>query len=375
MVNYLDAIEELAKSSNLRNGELGLFTEQLLSKSAELLVCERVNAWLFNEDTTELQSLKAFDLRTGLFNVESPLRRHELPNYFKHLTKNSLIVSSDAMGEPMNEELLETYLKPNDVLSMIDVPLRSGGEMIGVVCFEKIGKRHDWSLNEISYTQSVAQLLSLGLETKNKKEYREELEKLVHQKEILLAEINHRVKNNLAIIVSLINIQKYKSRDDVHEKLFEEVRDKVYSMSLIQQQLHDKQSVDEIDLSEYLRHLIQNLCNSYDVDGRVKLSLDLDNHMIDVTKAIPLGLIANEALTNSFKYGFNQKNLFPELKVSFNREEAGLRLVISDNGPGFDSECDQHTGMGLELIKDLSSQIDADLSLVTDNGVTYKLSL
>lgn len=373
MQTYLQAIEELSKSVNLREGEIDNFTEEILINSSEVLGCARCNVWLFEEEQSRLVSLLSYSNADSSFKVEEDLTQDELPNYFKYLRKNKLILSDNAPNEPMNSELLEVYIIPNEITSMIDVPLRSEGKMIGVICFEHVREKHRWTSKEQNFTQSMSQLLSLALETSKKREYRLQLEKIISQKEVLISEIIHRVKNNMSVIMSLLNLQKNKTKDAHHAGLFEEIKDKVYSMSMIQEQLHTSNTIDRIDLGDYLQNLVSNLNNSYGLGKAVIINLDLDDDIgLDVSKAIPCGLISNEILTNSFKYAFNSDQETRELSVSLHESNDSIQLYFKDNGPGFDLDAAQ-AGMGLELIRDLSDQIDATIDVQIDGGVGIKL--
>jgi len=370
--NFLETIEELSKSSYLHKGKIKKFTKEILIHSSESLLCDRCNVWLFEKEQTKLLSLLSYTKSDYSFKREVSLTNETLPNYFKFLRKNELIVSDNAGAEPMNSELLNGYIIPNEITSMIDVPLRSEGKMIGVICFEHIKKNHSWSNDEQKFTQSMAQLLSLALETNKKRKYRKRLEKIINQKVVLIAEINHRVKNNMAVIISLLNLQKYKTKDTYHAGLLEEVKSKVYSMSMIQEQLHSSGNVDSINLGNYLESLVGNLNDSYGQDKNIKINLEVHSLGLDVSNAIPCGLIANEILTNSFKYAFTDKNLNPELGIKLVKQEGFAHLDFYDNGAGFDLTTSV-TGMGLELIKDLSEQIGASISFKTEKGVSIGL--
>ena len=133
MRNYLETIEELAKSKDLHEGAIKNFTKEILLKSSHVLNCRRSNIWLFEEKQTKLVCLLAYDVYKQGFTDGFTLRKEALPNYFKFLSKNKIIISNDTGIEPMNSELLESYIFPNKITSMIDVPLRSEGKMIGVV--------------------------------------------------------------------------------------------------------------------------------------------------------------------------------------------------------------------------------------------------
>ena len=129
------------------------------------------------KNNSELKSLFSYSSETNEFVIEKPLVRKQLPKYFNFLERNEFVVSNAAQDESFNSELLNGYLLPNEIMSMIDVPLRSEGKMIGVICFEHVKIEHEWSQREQRYTQSVAQLWSIAYETKEKKAYREKTRK------------------------------------------------------------------------------------------------------------------------------------------------------------------------------------------------------
>ena len=177
----------------------------------------------------------------------------------------------------------------------------------------------------------------------------------------------------MAIILSLLNIQKTKVKDKFHSQLFNEISDKVYSIAAVQEQLHTSDNIDRIDLSEYIKRLTDNLYSSYGQEKLLCIDLELDNVELDVSKAIPCGLIINEILTNSYKYAFDDQNLFPKLVVSLKRTKNDAILTIKDNGKGFESNMARN-GMGLELIEGLAEQIDGEIAINGQNGVEIVLS-
>ena len=152
-VRYIDVIEELSKSKYLRQGDITNFSKELLQIAAITLGCRRSNAWLFDKEQAILNSINAFDRETETFSIENSLSRNDLPNYFNYLTKNKIIVSNDAVASDMNAELIQGYIIPNGIKSMIDVPIRSEGEMIGVICFESVESSRKWSVADQKFTQ------------------------------------------------------------------------------------------------------------------------------------------------------------------------------------------------------------------------------
>jgi two-component sensor histidine kinase len=370
LIKFINTIESLATSKSSREGDVERYIQEILSKSAEALDCERVNAWVFDTETGALDNLLAYHQNKNNFSKEPSLNREDLPNYFKFLTKNEIIVADDARSEPMNEELVDTYLKPNDIYSMVDVPLRSEGNMIGVICFEFTGDFHNWSKEEQKFMQSVAQLLSLSLESDAKKKYRESLERLVRQKDILISEINHRVKNNIAIILSLINMQQRKVKDPSDEILFEDLKNKVFSMAAVQDQLRNREEIDKVEIKEYLNELVRNLKNSFDPENKVETIIKLDSISLDITKAIPLGLISNEVITNSFKYALTKVDQ-PVLRIYCKCGAGQIEITFEDNGPGKGDN--PGYGLGMEIIESLTEQLDGVFRQHDNSGLVSVL--
>lgn len=371
---FLEVIESLSKSVHISEGDLVGMAKEILYKSSHFLKIPRVNAWLIDEDATKLTSLQAYDRKDDAFYEETDLLAEEFPIYFNHIRRNDIIISFDARNEPFNKELVDIYLIPHNVYSMMEVPILSGGKFKGIICFENTETIRTWSNDEQHFALALTQLLTLTLETKEKNSYREELEKLVKEKSVLIAEINHRVKNNLAVITALIRAESNRAKDDYHKELFANVLSKSFSLSTLQNVMYDSQNYQEVNFSEFIRTLVGNMNDTYGHNLGVKLELDLGQNNIDVSKAIPCSLIVNELLTNCYKYAFslNRENLL-KIKLS-SVDRLGLELIVSDNGPGL-PENYKTRGTGYELMEGLVEQIDGFLQVDTSkNGTTITLS-
>lgn len=373
---FLNSIEDLSKSVFLRHGDFQKFVEEVLIESSVALECARTNVWLFDNKRTSMYNVLAYDAINGNFYNEGSIKRKEIPNYFKFLEKDEIIVADDALNYEMNKELIDSYIIPNKVTSMMDVPIRSEGKMIGVVCFEHVDKPVTWTEADINFSQSISHLLSLCFETNKTNQYKQELENMVAQKEVLLREINHRVKNNLSVILGLLNTQKTKARDSFHLNLFNSLSGKVYAISSVQNQLQNSENHSKIKFCLYLQALTGNLITSYALDQNIKLIENCQKFELPIDQAIPLGLICNEILTNSLKYAFLEKQKNKEISIELKKTKTSLIIQIKDNGTGFNlGEKKSGEGMGLELIYDLAEQIDAIVNLTTVNGTSYAITL
>jgi two-component sensor histidine kinase len=196
------------------------------------------------------------------------------------------------------------------------------------------------------------------------------------EKSALLKEIHHRVKNNLQVISSLLNLQSGRIYDDTTRAAVAESQSRVKSMALIHQLLYQSEMFTCIDFSKYLKQLMASLHNGYCQPGKnITYTIKADPVELDIDTAIPLGLIINELATNSYKYAFSNKdNGYIEIVFSKSNDEE-LHFTISDDGKGFpeDFDFDNADSLGLKLVKLLSRQIRAKLEYKVKDGVRFDL--
>ena len=204
-----------------------------------------------------------------------------------------------------------------------------------------------------------------------------EIRKSLHEKETLLKEIHHRVKNNLQIITSLMYLQSQNTHDDKTIRLFMETIDRVKSMAMVHEQMYMGQDLNNISVKDYIQNLVNQLMQSYNT-GEIKINLKLDDLALKIDQAVPCGLIINEILTNSYKYAFKDlpDNREKIITITFTRTGDKCNLVISDNGIGLpkDFDIEEPESLGMTLITTLSTQLDADLKLDGSNGTKYELT-
>ncbi len=207
------------------------------------------------------------------------------------------------------------------------------------------------------------------------KKAQSELEKAVKEKDLLLKEIHHRVKNNLMIISSLLSLQARYLKDKEAFEIFKESENRARSMALIQERLYRSSNLKEIDMMEYLQALARGIFNSYARPG-VEFKFDIDKIKMDIELAIPVGLIVNELITNSFKHAFPDGS-GGEVNLKLKSLDDKIFLEVSDNGIGFPEDLDwQNTeSLGLQLVKSLADQINAKVQMISDNGTTFKLTI
>ncbi len=197
------------------------------------------------------------------------------------------------------------------------------------------------------------------------------------EKESLLKEIHHRVKNNLQIISNLMAKQARKTTDSTVKKMMKEGQDRVQSMALIHQNLYQSEHLSSIDIKAYLEELTQNIAQTQRVSGKeITIVLNTDDSKLDIDTAIPIGLILNELITNAYKYAFPERDA-GEIKISFQKTtEKGFQLQVKDNGIGIsnDINIDKAKSLGLNLVRGLVEQLDGTMKFIGSNqGTQFEL--
>ena len=201
-----------------------------------------------------------------------------------------------------------------------------------------------------------------------------QLQHFLTEKEWLLKEIHHRVKNNLQIVMSLLNTQSAYIDNATALSAINDSQHRVHAMSLIHQKLYD--NVSSIDMPSYIRELSSYLAESYNMGQRISFEYNIDPLEMDVSQAVPLGLILNEAITNSIKYAFpGDRNGI--ISISLKRSAPGRYLLsISDNGIGMPSDVNSKRpgSLGMKLMAGLSEDLDGNFSIENGKGTTIKIS-
>jgi len=202
-----------------------------------------------------------------------------------------------------------------------------------------------------------------------------EKDNLLEEKEWLMKEIHHRVKNNLQIVISLLNTQSSFLNDKVAYNAIRESQHRMQSISLIHQKLYQSDSLALVNMPAYISDLVQYLSETFDIRSRIRFEMAIDPIELDVTKSVPLGLILNEAITNSIKYAFadNGEGLISIRLVELS--EGSYGLTIRDNGIGLavNSDISKSKTLGMSLMRGLSKQLSGSFSVENNDGITINV--
>jgi len=202
----------------------------------------------------------------------------------------------------------------------------------------------------------------------------QQLQHLLTDKDWLLKEIHHRVKNNLQIVMSLLNSQSVYIDNDAALTAIQDSQHRVHAMSLIHQKLYNSENVSSINMSVYIRELVSYLKDSFDAGKHIHFELDIESLEMDVSQAVPLGLILNEAITNSIKYAFPGDRSGLIIVSLLNTGGTHYLLTVSDNGIGMPADIHKTGSLGMSLMKGLSEELGGNFSIENNNGTTLKIS-
>ncbi|MGI9532137.1 tetratricopeptide repeat-containing sensor histidine kinase [Lutimonas sp.] len=294
---------------------------------------------------------------------------HESHNY-----QNS--INAFEVYDSLKKEVLNDHAKKRMSLLKYEFDLEDKESMI-LGMEERIKKqRSTQSLIIIIAGLLLILLLVLYVTYQNNKKKNILLENQNEEKEFLLKEIHHRVKNNLGIVSSLLELQADKIKDQKIISAIEESRNRVYSMSMIHQKLYQGTNLSSIGMKEYLIDLSRHILDSYGSDDRVEYTYELEEMNLDVDAAIPIGLIVNELLTNSLKHAFpeDRKGVIHITCRHLNKDR--ILLEVADNGIGlieFDKEDDEGSGFGTQLIDLLIHQLDGSIMTMSGEGTKIRM--
>ncbi|GAB2495489.1 MAG: tetratricopeptide repeat protein [Cytophagales bacterium] len=201
-----------------------------------------------------------------------------------------------------------------------------------------------------------------------RKKYSQLLEKQNLEKEFLLKEIHHRVKNNLETISSLLALQTAQIENEELQDIMIESQNRVQSMGMIHQNLYQGENLAAIEMKNYFKNLGSYIIDSFDASDRISLDVNMDSLELDVDRAIPIGLIVNELITNSLKYAFPEGRE-GEILISLKKDQDQLYLKVADDGAGIKKDKPaQGTGFGSQLVALLTRQLDGKMTLSTQKG-------
>ncbi len=236
--------------------------------------------------------------------------------------------------------------------------------------------------NSRLYESLNRELEQRGKAEKGLREKRDELEKALQEKEMLLREVHHRVKNNLALIESIIELQSQEAENRLEGEaahttldILKDLQSRIDSIRLVHEKLYSGTAVTEVRVDEYLSELADMIIRSMgETDKRIHTDYRLEPEVLSAKSAVSLGLLVGELVTNSVKYAFSGIPE-PRIAISFTREHDKYLLTVSDNGTGMDAELLEQRGesLGLKLVQALAKQLSGSAELADEHGTVWRV--
>ena len=267
---------------------------------------------------------------------------------FKRLFKGINILADTAKEVNMGNKNIRSNVKGNDDIG-------------------HLGVAFDSMLDSL---QQNIKTLDSKVEKKTK-----ELKDSLNEKEILLKEIHHRVKNNLALTIGLIKLQQAKIKDDKTKNILKDVQERIYTMELLHRKLYESTNLNHINFKEYVYNLTQDISASYNYENKVDIKIKIEEIFLTIETAMPCGLVINEIITNAFKYAFKEHDN-PKLTIEMKRKKEKYLLKIKDNGKGLDENIDisNSSTLGLKLINTICKlQLNGDIKYSYKKGAIFEI--
>jgi PAS domain S-box-containing protein len=227
----------------------------------------------------------------------------------------------------------------------------------------------------INLDQVVSEVSLVAHDITSKKQNEIKLISSLKEKEILLKEVHHRVKNNLQIISSILNLQSSFITDEHMVNVLQESRNRIHSMAIIHENLYRTDNFSSINFTNYLKNLLSNLLTSYPLTGKLNLIQYLTFVELSLDQSVPLGLLVNELFTNAIKYAFPD-NRNGTITVKLEQTGSTITLIIQDDGIGLppDMDIENSNTLGLQLVSTLVFQLDGKLSYKSENGTEFLIT-
>ena len=534
VIRHQEALLELVK---LDFADLESAERKIAETDAKTLEVDRVGIWAFNDDHAQIICRELYTRSASSHEKGKILQAKDYPRYFMALEQSRVLAVEDVYSDKRTKEFIVGYNESLGITSLMDVPIRVRGKLAGIVCHERTGPKRAWTLEEQQFAVSVGDLISLAMETFERRHtekvknsvfriseaalssenleelfqsiqgivadlmpaknfyialfdpekdllsfpyfrdeyddppppkkpgkglteyvlrtgepllaspevfggllkkgeveaigapsidwlgvplkiggnvigvlviqsytegirYREEdknilkffsdqaaqaihrkqseraLKASLSEKEVLLREIHHRVKNNMQVISSLLNLQANHVTDAAIIEMFRESQRRIRSMALVHERLYQSADFSHIEFSEYLRSLAVHLFHSYRVDSSlIRLNLDVEKIFISINTAVPLGLIVNELISNALKHAFPER-MSGEVSISLRQTgENNFSLRVKDDGVGFREGLDfrRAESLGMQIVMTLISQIEARIERREAQGTDFEI--
>lgn len=224
--------------------------------------------------------------------------------------------------------------------------------------------------------EKIVGVVSVLRDITERKQIEEKLRKSLKEKEVLIRELHHRVKNNMQVMLSLLRLQSRKIKDKKMTEIMNTWQNRLRSIAMVHERLYESKSFAKIEFGNYIKRLVISLLHVFNVkETNIQVEMNIEPISLDISTAIPLGLIINELISNSLKHAFpeGQKG---KIRLDFQKDDNNsCSLIIKDNGVGLPKNItfQNPQTLGFQLINDLIDQIDGIVDVIQRGGTTFKI--
>ncbi len=353
------------ESSGAQHGYLLIEDRGKLFVQAESHVMEKQSAWTLNQELDSADGLCKAIVR------------------YVHRTGEKVVLGNAATECTLRDgpDCSDLHLR-----SLLCLPVTKQSKRVGVLYLENRLANSVFTAEKTEMTELLASQAAISLENArlldDMRTAEDRVKRSLSEKEVLLKEIHHRVKNNLQIIHSMLNLQLPHIKDEQASNLFKESQNRIYSMALIHEKLYESESLAKIDLAEYIRSLTANLLLSYGVTERtIRCKVRVEDVTLNIDTVVPCALIINELVSNSLKHAFPRSSegggTRGEIGIDLRQDsDDKFTLAVRDNGVGLpkDFALQQCESLGLKLVGILVKQLKGTIHLNTSGGAAFTIT-
>jgi len=286
--------------------------------------------------------------------------------------KNLLVSSSECLGKNLIEVLPHEVATP--IMDCVEQALSTGD--LQILEFQLLVNNNLLDYEARIVVSAENEVMAIMRDVTERKRADKQIKASLKEKEVLLKEIHHRVKNNLQIISSLLKLQSRHTNNSQTLEMFKESQSRIQTMALIHEKLYQSNDLSRVNFAEYIRNLVANLFRSYELNlSQIKSVINVEDIFLEIDVAVPCGLMLNELVSNSLKYAFPDGT--GEIKIQLHADnERDLALIVSDNGVGFPKDLDWQNlkSLGLQLVNNLVEQLGGTVQLHRNSGTEFRIT-
>ena len=363
------AVAELGQRA-LASTNLALLMEDAVTIAAQVLEAELAGIFEMTPAKDSLRLTVGVGWSAGLVGQVELKLEADFPAGFAILAKQPVVIENLPLDSRFSEAGL---LHRHQVVSGLCLVIHGRPEPLGILEVYTTRRRR-FSEDDLHFLQAIANILSMALERAKTETH---LRLATLEQEAMLREIHDRVKNNLQIILSLINLQSVYQTEPYPRQILQKVQDRVRAMALIHERLYGSGSLARVEIGAYIKALVEHLFRAYQAYSRnIHFAVLADELFLTIETAVPCGLIINELVANALQHAFpdgRSGEVRLEIKQNHHRQ---LELLVADNGIGFNPgpELSQTASLGLQLVNTLVNQLNASIEFYSNQGTHCKIT-